>query len=168
MYGGLELPTGIPLGPSGVALFGFAGLLALNMRPGRAQGEAWYSITPPDWYHKATVGVNDLANKWEPKDGTAFSAGLTLGTYADNGFTFSARAVLVIAFPGPVILIEGQGNLLADRKSGPRRRSRCSGRSPCSTWGAGEYSFGMDAGIKYATANAMPLIAGSVEAFYVD
>lgn len=168
MYGGLELPTGIPLGPSGVALFGFAGLLALNMVPGRATGEAWYSLTPPDWYHKATVGVNDLEHKWVAREGgKAFGAGLTLGTYADNGFTFNARALLVLAFPGPLIMIEGRGNILKDRKALAAGDEPLFRAIAILDEEAGEYTFGLDAFYQYDKASGDVItIRGSVEAFY--
>lgn len=168
MYGGLELPTGIPLGPSGAALFGFAGLLALNMKPGRLPDEPWYALPPgADWYHKTTVGVNDFT-KWDPrKNAKAFGAGLTLGTYADNGFTFNARALLVLAFPGPLIMIEGRGNLLKDRKE------LSSGGEPLFRAiavldeAAGEYTFGLDAFYQYDQSSGDVItIRGSVEAYY--
>ena len=168
VYGGVELPTGIPLGPSGVGIFGFAGLLALNMKPGRLPDEPWYALPPEaDWYHKNTVGVNDF-NKWDPKKGgKAFGAGLTLGTYADNGFTFNARALLVLAFPGPLFLIEGLGNLLKDRKELGGDEEPLFRAIAIFDEDAGEYTFGLDAFYQYDKASGDVItIRGSLEAYY--
>jgi len=169
MYGGLELPTGIPLGASGVGLFGFAGLFALHMRPARKPGsEPWYALPPGEsWYHRDTPGVNKLT-KWGPRKGaTAFGAGLTLGTYADNGFTFNAKALLVIAFPGPLIMIEGRGNLLKDRKELSGSAEPLFRALAVLDEEAGEYTFGLDAFYKYdASSGGVIDIRGSLEAYY--
>lgn len=169
MYGGLELPTGIPLGASGVGLFGFAGLFALHMRPARKPAsEPWYALPPGEsWYHRDTPGVNKLT-KWGPRKGaTAFGAGLTLGTYADNGFTFNAKALLVIAFPGPLIMIEGRGNLLKDRKELSGSAEPLFRALAVLDEEAGEYTFGLDAFYKYDAASGGVIdIRGSLEAYY--
>jgi hypothetical protein len=167
MYGGLELPAGIPLGPSGAAIFGFAGLLALNMKPGRDPKFPWYAIPPEqDWYHKPDTGVYDF-KKWDPKDGKAFGAGLTIGTYADNGFTFNARALVVLAFPGPLLLIEGLGNLLKDRKELSAGAEPLFRAIAIFDADAGEYTFGLDAFYQYdKTSGDVITIRGSLEAFY--
>jgi len=169
MYGGLELPTGIPLGPSGVGIFGFAGQLALNMFPARNTGEPWYAIQPgPSWYHRGTTpGVRTLKEKWGAKhDGKAFGAGLTLGTYADNGFTFNARALLVLAFPGPLLMIEGRGNLLKDRKALGGSEEPLFRALAVLDFEAGEFTFGLDAYYKYAAGGEVIEIRGSLEAYY--
>ena len=119
IYIGVELPAGIPLGQSGVAIFGMAGLFALNMEPGRLPDQAWYAIQPaPSWYHlPQPPGVANLL-KWTNQEGSlALGAGVTLGTVVDNGFTFNGRMLLVLVFPGPIIMLEGRANILKDRAS---------------------------------------------------
>jgi hypothetical protein len=118
IYVGLDLPAGIPLGQSGAALYGMAGLFALNMEPGRLPEEAWYAIQPaPSWYHKETVGVSDL-RKWKNEFGSlALGAGVTLGTFPDNGLSFNGRLLVVMVLPGPVLMIEGRTNILKERAS---------------------------------------------------
>src|SRR5581483_11234442 len=80
----------------------------------------WYAIPPTapvDWFHDHTVGVKDLT-KWTNRDGSlGLGGGVTLGTVVDNGFTFAAKALLVIVFPGPIIMISGAANLLKERAS---------------------------------------------------
>jgi hypothetical protein len=41
--------------------------------------------------------------------------GATLGTLPDNGTSFHGKFLLAIVFPGPIILLEGRGNLLKKR-----------------------------------------------------
>ena len=116
IYVGVDLPTGIPLGTTGLGLYGIAGLLAIEMEPNKTPTDAWYAISPaPSWYKRPKTGVDDL-KKWVNTRGSkAFGAGVTIGTYADNGYIFSGRVLLAIVFPGPIILIEGVANLLKDR-----------------------------------------------------
>jgi hypothetical protein len=116
IYVGVDLPTGIALGTTGLGLYGIAGLLAINMEPDKKPDEAWYGIGDVGWYKKPKVGLTDLKAKWVNTRGSkAFGAGVTIGTYADNGYIFSGRVLLAIVFPGPMILIEGMANLLKDR-----------------------------------------------------
>ena len=118
IYLGLELPAGIPLGATGLALYGMAGLFALEMEPDKLPEEAWFENDDASagWYRRPTEGVSDLSTKWRPAEGSlALGAGVTLGTLSDNGYTFSGKLLLVIVFPGPVLLIEGRANLLKER-----------------------------------------------------
>lgn len=124
IYVGVELPTGIPLGATGLALYGFSGLFATQMVPNKRAEEAWYENADgtSGWFKREPVGVTDLFGKWGPRAaGLALGGGVTLGTYADNGFIFSGKVLLAIVFPGPIILIEGKANLLRERAalSGP-------------------------------------------------
>ena len=114
-----ELPAGIPLWATGLGLYGMAGLFALNMEPGKTQNQDWYAIpptTPVDWFHTGTTpGVSDLT-KWTNRNGSlGFGAGVTIGTEEDDGYTFAAKVLLVIVFPGPIILLDGAANLLKER-----------------------------------------------------
>lgn len=112
IYVDVELPTGIPLASTGVALYGFAGLFAKQMEPNKTPDKEWYD----DWYKEDPPGVTSLKTKWKNMRGSlAFGAGVTIGTQSDNGFTFAGRVLLVIVFPGPIILLEGKANLLKER-----------------------------------------------------
>jgi hypothetical protein len=117
IYLDCELPAGIPLWATGLGLYGMAGLFALNMGPNKAPDQPWYEIgSTSDWFHSPQVGVTDLATKWTNVDGgLAVGAGVTIGTEADNGYTFSAKMLLVLSFPGPVILLQGAANVLKER-----------------------------------------------------
>lgn len=112
IYLGVELPTGIPLSPTPLALYGMAGLFALQMEPNKTAKEEWYE----GWYKRPDIGITDLESKWVNRRGSfALGGGVTIGTASDNGFTFACKALLVFVFPGPIILLEGMANLLKER-----------------------------------------------------
>jgi|GEM_PF-5074751 hypothetical protein len=109
---GVELPTPIPLGQSGLGLFGVQGLLGLNTYPNFEGGEdkSWYY----DWYKAPPVSGVTHSSKWTDKYlGFALGAGVTLCT--TDGFTVLTRSLLVLALPGPLILIEGRAAFLTSR-----------------------------------------------------
>lgn len=107
-----DLPLGIPLAQSGIAFYGFQGLIGFSVYPNRTPDQAWYE----DWYAKPTPGVTS-AMKWYPPVSDAFAIGLgaTLGTFPDNGFAVSGKVLIALVFPGPLLLIEGRANFLAPR-----------------------------------------------------
>lgn len=110
VYVNAQLPAGIPLAQTNLAIYGFAGLLGTNVAPDKPDTIEWFA-----WYTAPPVGAT-AASKWHPDYGTqALGAGLTLGTAADNGYAFAAKAILIVLFPGPLLLIDGKANLLEDR-----------------------------------------------------
>ncbi len=166
IYLGVDLPAGIPLWSTGVALYGMAGLFALQMEPDKREDEPWYGLAPNEgWYKRPEIGVTDLIRKWENERGSlAFGAGITLGTVPDNGFTFSGRLLLVIVFPGPIVLFEGKANLLKERSKlnqEPifRALAVLDGRER-------SFLFGLDAQYKFADNGELIDIRGGVEAFF--
>jgi hypothetical protein len=158
-----ELPAGIPLGSSGLGLYGMSGLFALSMLPNKREQEEWYE----GWYKRSPVGATDLATKWAPDpEGLAFGGGITVGTISDNGYTFSGRMLLAIVLPGPVLLIEGKANLLRERArlgSGgePVFRALAVLDKP-----AGEFLIGTDARYKYGEDGELIDIRGCSEASF--
>ena len=111
---GVDLPVGIPLFDTGLAFYGFEGLVANNMGPDRRDGEPWYW----GWYVRAPHGATNQA-KWSVQPG-AFAAGLgtTIGTLPDTAFTVSAKLLFILVLPGPVLLLEGKGSFLRKKPSG--------------------------------------------------
>lgn len=118
IYLDAQLPAGIPLGCSGAGLYGIAGLFAYNMEPNKGIDETWYGDEEENgWYKREPEGVTSV-DKWGDAEGSlAIGGGITLGTMADNGYLISAKALLVIVIPGPIILIEGKANILKSRSS---------------------------------------------------
>jgi hypothetical protein len=166
IYLAAEFPAGIPLFATGLGLYGVAGLFAMNMEPNRAPSQAWYSLPPDgDWYHAGDVGCTSL-EKWRPQPGSlAFGAGVTLGTIADNGHTFSGRMLLAIVFPGPILLLQGSANILRERATladdaNFRALAVLDGR-------AGTLQLGLDAKYRYDADNGNLIdINGSADGFF--
>ncbi|HEY0313202.1 MAG TPA: hypothetical protein VGC56_11985 [Allosphingosinicella sp.] len=167
LYIGVDLPTGLPLLSTGLAVFGMEGLFALRMAPNKKPTEPWYALSPAHCWYKdhGSIGVLPFADKWDPVPvGKAFGAGFTFGTLSDNGHTFSARALFVGIFPGPIFMIDGAANLLKDRSKlgdDPLFRSLAiyDGK-------AGSLLVGLDISYKYdATGKLIKLSAGT-EAYY--
>ncbi|KRH99720.1 hypothetical protein [Curvibacter sp. PAE-UM] len=104
----VELPAGIPLFSSGAAIYGFAGLLATNLKPNRIDGEDWYY----GYYRRPPVGVTDPEKWGVQRDSFAIGLGATVGSLPDTGFAFSAKVLLVVALPGPQLLLQGKGNFI--------------------------------------------------------
>jgi len=168
IYVDAELPAGIPLFATGLGLYGFAGLFALNMEPNKEDHEQWYSVDhEKSWYHRKRVGATDLKSKWTNRGGSvALGAGVTLGTLSDNGYAFSGRLLLAIVFPGPILLIEGAANLLKERaklstEDEPTLRTLAvlDGR-------AGSFTFGVDARYRYGKDEELLDIRASSEVYF--
>ena len=166
VYLAAQFPAGIPLFATGLGVYGMAGLFAINMEPNRQPNQPWYAIgTGEDWYHKSPVGVTDLTKKWTPRIGSmAFGAGVTLGTVADNGHTFSAQMLLAIVFPGPILLLQGSASLLKERATLDtdatfRAIAVLDGR-------AGTLTVGLDAQYRFDNSGALIDIRGAAEGFF--
>ncbi len=160
---GAELPAGLPLGATGLALYGVQGLFAQQMEPDKHSDEQWYD----GWYKRGTPGVTDLANKWRFSPGSlAFGAGVTLGTAADNGYAFSSKMLLAIVFPGPIILLEGKANILRERaklSQEPNFRALAVIDRRADT-----LQFALDARYKQDSSGKLIDIRGSAEAFFAS
>jgi hypothetical protein len=162
-----DLPTGIPLGATGLAIYGMAGLYGQGLAPNKTSTEDWYENpdATPGWYKRTPTGITSLADKWAPTDGAyVFGVGVTLGTYSDNGYEFSGSLLLVLSFPGPTILIDGRANLF-------KKRAALSGGDP--TFRAlaviqpnVSFLLGLDAHYKYKDSGQLVDIKGSAEAFF--
>jgi hypothetical protein len=104
VYLGVELPAGIPLGQSGLALKGALGLFGLNVRPAKTAEENWYY----DWYKRPPLVGAHPTNKWEPaQDAIALGVGVTITTV--DGYVKGVRGLVVLSIPGPILIIEGRG-----------------------------------------------------------
>jgi hypothetical protein len=114
----LDLPVGIPLADTGIAVYGGEALVGQNWAPTKTPQQDWFE----DWYlggPEVGLGVSPPANptdKWGPQNGSwVFGGGIVLGTLPDDGFSFAAKVLIVITIPGPVIFIEGRAQFLEDR-----------------------------------------------------
>lgn len=166
IYLGIELPAGIPLWSTGLALYGMAGLFAFNMAPDRLPEEPWYGIGPGEgWYKRPEIGVTDLSTKWKnQKQAIALGAGITIGTLPDNGFTFNGRMLFLLTFPGPILMIEGKANILKERSSlGEDPIFRC---LVVLDFQAGSFLVGIDANFKFGDGGELIDIGASAEMYF--
>ena len=107
VYFGVELPAGIPLGQSGLALKGALGMFGLNVVPDKTPDQNWYY----DWYKRGPIVGAHPTNKWVPqKDALALGVGVTITT--TDGYVKGTRGLIVLAIPGPILIIEGRALIL--------------------------------------------------------
>lgn len=109
------MPTGIPIGSTGLSIYGFQGLVAYEMKldvdEALPPDERFYALFTTD-----PIGIT-AASKWVPKKGeNAIGAGIVVGT-ADKGFAINAKGMLVVAFPDLTILLQARANFLKKRPS---------------------------------------------------
>ena len=102
----VDLPAGIPLAQSGLAIKGMQGLFGINVRPDRNPGQNWYY----DWYKRQPVGAHPAAKWINELNALAFGVGVTITTV--DGYVKGTRGLLVLSLPGPVLMIEGRALLL--------------------------------------------------------
>jgi YVTN family beta-propeller protein len=109
-----EFGKGFALGSTGLAMFGIAGLLAVNYAPDKPQTMLWYSVDHGNsYFHKPQTGVTDIIRKWKPEAGTfAIGAGIRIGTFTDNGYTINGKFLLLLLCPGPVLMLDGSAAVL--------------------------------------------------------
>ena len=168
IYLGVEFPAGIPLWSTGLALYGVAGLFALQMKPDKKEHEEWYSLDrSKSWYHRDPVGAIEL-KKWKNvQDSLGLGAGITIGTISDNGYIISGKTTLAIVFPGPQIFIEGQADLLKKRPELKKPEVEPLFRALAVLDArAGTFLIGLDAQYKYGKGGELIEIGGSAEAFF--
>ena len=107
VYLGVELPAGIPLGQSGLALKGALGLFGLNVAPARTPEQNWYY----DWYKRGPIVGAHPTDKWrDERDALAIGLGVTITTV--DGYVKGVRGLIVLAVPGPILIIEGRALIL--------------------------------------------------------
>ncbi|XXX81478.1 hypothetical protein WMF30_22230 [Sorangium sp. So ce134] len=172
IYLGVDLPAGIPLWATGLAIYGMAGLFAYNMEPNKLPDQEWYgalgdggAAKTPGWYVNDPIGVTSLDRKWTGKNGSlAFGAGITLGTVFDNGFTFSSKLLFAMVFPGPILLFEGKTNLFKERSKldqDPVFRTLL-----VLDFREGSFLFGLSVNYQYADGGELVKLNGSSEIYF--
>jgi hypothetical protein len=108
---GVEFSPGILLGSTGAAIYGFFGLVGVQMRRNNPQPLPWFLGSNPP----ATVGVTNT-NKWTPSaGGWAFGVGSVIGTAFDNGFSFNTKGALLLEIPGPKLMLATESKFLSSK-----------------------------------------------------
>ncbi|MGF9649218.1 hypothetical protein AAIH32_14680 [Pseudarthrobacter oxydans] len=106
---GVDLPGPIPLATSGLGLYGLGGIFGVNAELpavplGQDPVEFQFTIDP----------LNPAKYACAPGD-SVFGLGAVVGTAPDLGYTFSARAVIVISVPEVSLRASLDGKVLAQR-----------------------------------------------------
>lgn len=108
----VELPSGIPLGGTGLAIFGFLGLFAMH----HMRTENTSARNPAlDWLVNTVAGDPTDIRGWGPKlDAWAFGVGLVAGTI-EGGTVLNLKGMLVIELPGPRVLLFVKAKILSPK-----------------------------------------------------
>lgn len=113
----IEMSTPIPLGATGLGIYGFRALLA--KRYVASKGAAGVPDDGEWWqYYKAKIdpdykeGIQ--ASKFDIKEGFSLGAGVSLATSSDSGKIFSSKLFFLLSLPD-VFLFQGQAQFLKER-----------------------------------------------------
>jgi hypothetical protein len=109
----IQLPVGIPLGGTGLGLFGFMGRFVAN---GRRNLDKCSKDDPVqrqlDWY-----GLEPIDKFTRQPGQYAFGVGAVIGTLPDGGFSFNAEGALSLGFPDLSLVFSIDAHLVKARKS---------------------------------------------------
>ncbi len=107
---GVVLPVGIPLGTSGLGIFGFRGIFGMNYQRNPAIG-AGTGVESLEWLRAAKGHPEQLATPdgatqlWIPALGKwSFGLGMLIGTM-EGGVILNLDGTLLLELPGPRLLI---------------------------------------------------------------
>jgi len=128
----MEMSTAIPLGPTGLGIYGFRGLFGLRYIADLPEGATQDPDKMFDFYteeklnpltnsNKKGLHLGKIVTPEERSDGfkssrtpISIGAGLSLGTMSDAGRAFSMQAFLFLSIP-EMLMISGKANVLGER-----------------------------------------------------
>ena len=116
--GEVVLPTAIELG-CGFGIKSLGLMVGQNYLPKPKMNKLPYDRWLEAGLNNDAENILDVVNYWTPS-AEAFAAGFSIGlsTTMDGGFILRAKAMLVLAIPGPLIVIAGKADVL--RKPGAK------------------------------------------------
>ncbi|MEQ1504942.1 MAG: hypothetical protein ABMB14_22105, partial [Myxococcota bacterium] len=107
-----ELPSGIPLGGTGLSVYGFLGLFAMHHARLENPGARIPSL---DWFTGVVNGDPMDLRGWGPAlDRWAFGVGLVAGT-VEGGTVLNLKGLLALEVPGPRVLLFANASVLKKR-----------------------------------------------------
>ncbi len=107
---GVELPVPIPLGTSGLGLFGFLGLFGMHFQRDQPPAE-----TALQWFVDRAQGEATHLPAWKAvAHNWALGLGAVIGT-VEGGFLIHAKGMVVIELPGPRLLLVMNADILSLR-----------------------------------------------------
>lgn len=116
---GMELSTPIPLGATGLGIYGFRGLIGQHYLPSKSATTPQVPETGSWWdYYKTKSTITKREgielDKFADKAGYSVGAGVSIATAFDSGKVFSSKLFLLLGLPD-VFLIQGQAGILRSR-----------------------------------------------------
>ncbi len=100
----VDLPQGIPLGTTGLAIKGFRGLVGQKYLPDKAETKEWWQ-----YYKDPALGIG--FKKFKQDDGFSLGAGVAFETQPDKGKAVSGKVFFLLGLPD-VFLLQGQAGFL--------------------------------------------------------
>ncbi|PVE18454.1 hypothetical protein [Arthrobacter sp. Bz4] len=108
----VEFPVAIPLGQSGLGIYGFMGLFAMNYARDLTDIDT-SNMAPALAWLRATGGNPLNLEFWKPEVNTwAFGVGAILGTMGSS-VIFNLKGLIMLELPGPRLLLIMKAKLLA-------------------------------------------------------
>ncbi|MBG6191387.1 hypothetical protein IWX64_002347 [Arthrobacter sp. CAN_A212] len=108
----VEFPVAIPLGQSGIGIYGFMGLFAMNYSRDMT-GIDTSNMAPALAWLRATGGNPLNVEFWKPEvNAWAFGVGAILGTMGSS-VIFNLKGLIMLELPGPRLLLIMKAKLLA-------------------------------------------------------
>lgn len=116
LFADVELyPGGIPIGSTGLSLYGLQGLLAYNMALKGLAKPTPHNRRYFEVFNQPKVGLTDV-NKWEVKAGaSAIGFGVVIGT-ADDGTVFNCRGMLIVTLPDLDLILQARATFIEKRQ----------------------------------------------------
>lgn len=107
---GVILPVGLPLGATGLGIFGFRGRFVSNGTRALPEGAGSDPVERElAWWRAPTI------HKYRVEEGQyALGLGVVVGTLPDTGFTFHAQGMLVVEFPEPSVVLGIEARFAAE------------------------------------------------------
>lgn len=119
----LELPAPIPIGPTGLGIYGFRALLGqryIASQQAVHDADSSFTVDPTHWYpyYKDKISPDYQegiqASKFSQEKGFSIGAGASIATAEDAGRTFSSKIFLLLSLP-ELLMLEGKAAILKKR-----------------------------------------------------
>lgn len=116
---GLELANPVPIGGTGLGIYGFRGLIGQHYMPTKSATTPPLPETASWWEYYKTPSIitgreGIELDKFANRSGLAVGAGASIATSFDSGKVFSSKLFLLLGLPD-VFLIQGQAAILRER-----------------------------------------------------